>query len=96
MRPIYVDPCSVVATTPEFLRSLAQKYPLMKAQVETALSDNGESLDAAPLQSGMATNLGAFRAYAFAYLKAHPKVAQDQTILVRLMEEVEFGIPVQI
>ena len=96
VRPIYVDPCSVVATTPEFLRSLAQKYPLMKAQVETALSGNGESLDAAPLQSGMATNLGAFRAYAFAYLKAHPKVAQDQTILVRLMEEVEFGIPVQI
>lgn len=97
VRPVYVDPCSVKATTVDFLRELGRKYPLLQPQIDAALSgDKGEALDTPPLQSGMATNLGAYRAYAFAYLKAHPRVAQNQTILVRLMEEVEFGIPVQI
>jgi len=95
VRPIYVDPQSVITTDPDFLQTLTEKYPLIKPTADEATAC-GMSTSAPPLQSGMATNLGAFRAYAFAYLKAHPHVAQNQTILVRLMEEEEFGIPVQI
>ncbi len=96
VRPIYVDPQSVFNTDKAFLDGIAQKYPIMQKLVTDATADGGEALTQAPLQAGLATNLGAFRAYAFAYLHNHPRIAQDQTVLVRLMEEVEFGIPVQI
>lgn len=97
VRPIYIDPQSIIPTTPEWIRSICEKYPPLKDVAEAPAANPGDgTLSAPPLQSGMSTNLGAFRAYAFAYLQAHPRVAKNQTILVRLMEEVEFGIPVQV
>ena len=42
------------------------------------------------------TNVGTFRAYCVAYLKAHPQVHQDMTFLVRQLEPTEHGLPLQI
>lgn len=42
------------------------------------------------------TNLGTFRAYLLEYIKRHPKVNQDYTILVRQLAPTEKGIPIQI
>jgi miniconductance mechanosensitive channel len=42
------------------------------------------------------TNIGTFRAYCVAYLKAHPQVHQDMTFLVRQLEPTEHGLPLQI
>lgn len=42
------------------------------------------------------TNLGCFRAYLLNYLKNHPKITQDLTILVRQLEPNENGIPIQV
>lgn len=93
---IYVDPCSVTATTKELFASIAEKYPEMRPQIEKARAPGGMALTQDPLQSGMKTNLGLFRAYLFTYLEAHPQLAKDQTILVNLRDEEEFGIPIQI
>jgi miniconductance mechanosensitive channel len=42
------------------------------------------------------TNLGAFRAYIFGYLKNHPKINADMEILVRHMAPTDKGLPLEI
>jgi miniconductance mechanosensitive channel len=42
------------------------------------------------------TNLGTFRAYMLEYLKNHPKINQEMTLLVRHLPPTENGIPIEI
>ena len=42
------------------------------------------------------TNLGVFRQYALSYLKAHPKVHQEMTMMVRHLPPTTQGIPIEI
>lgn len=42
------------------------------------------------------TNLGTFRAYLLSYLKNHPKINQELTILVRQQDPTANGIPIQV
>lgn len=93
---IYIDPLSVAPTSPELFASISKKYPLMQKQIENATAEGGLELTQSPLQSGMATNLGLYRAYMFGYLRAHPRIAQNEWLLVNLQPEVELGIPVRI
>ena len=93
---IYIDPCSVAMTTPDLFAAIAKKYPMMEKQITDATSSGGLDLTKAPQQSGMATNLGLYRAYMFTYLRAHPRIVQNEWLLVNLQPEVEFGIPVRV
>ena len=42
------------------------------------------------------TNIGTFRAYVYQYLRHHPKIHQDLTLLVRQRPPTEHGIPIEI
>jgi miniconductance mechanosensitive channel len=42
------------------------------------------------------TNIGTFRAYVVAYLRSHPMVNQEMTLLVRQLEPTPTGLPIQI
>jgi miniconductance mechanosensitive channel len=42
------------------------------------------------------TNIGTFRAYCVAYLRAHPRIRQDLTFLVRQLSPTEHGLPLEI
>jgi miniconductance mechanosensitive channel len=42
------------------------------------------------------TNVGTFRAYILAYLKNHPRIKQDLTLLVRQLAPTENGLPIEI
>ena len=42
------------------------------------------------------TNVGTFRAYLVAYLKAHPKIHQHMTFLIRQLQPTEKGLPLEI
>jgi miniconductance mechanosensitive channel len=42
------------------------------------------------------TNLGTFRAYVLAYLRAHPRIHDEMTLLVRQLEPGPEGIPLQV
>ncbi len=42
------------------------------------------------------TNLGLFRRYAEAYLAEHPKIANNETLMVRQMQATEMGVPLEI
>jgi miniconductance mechanosensitive channel len=42
------------------------------------------------------TNLGIFRNYALNYLKEHPKVAQNETVMVRQLQSGPNGLPLEV
>jgi len=42
------------------------------------------------------TNVGTFRAYVYNYLRGHPQIRQDMTLLVRQREPTPDGLPIQI
>ena len=42
------------------------------------------------------TNVGTFRAYAYNYLKNHPKIRNDMTLLVRQLDPGPEGLPIQV
>ncbi len=42
------------------------------------------------------TNIGTFRAYCVAYLRAHPRIHQEMTFLVRQLQPSEHGLPLEI
>ncbi len=42
------------------------------------------------------TNIGTFRAYVLAYLKHHPSINQDLTIMARQLAPTEHGLPIEI
>ena len=49
-----------------------------------------------PVNARRLTNIGCFRAYVQAYLKAHPGVHQDMTLMVRQMPPEPTGVPLEI
>ena len=42
------------------------------------------------------TNVGTFRAYAEHYLRQHPLVRQDMTLLVRQLQPGQHGLPIEV
>ncbi|KUM34119.1 mechanosensitive ion channel family protein [Pseudomonas sp. EpS/L25] len=49
-----------------------------------------------PVNTRRVTNLGTFRAYVERYLRAHPGVRQDMTLLVRQMPLSAEGLPIEV
>ncbi len=62
---------------------------------EELRSELGECA-AEPANQRRLTNIGTFRAYVNAYLRAHPGINQDMTLMVRTMEPGPEGIPMEI
>jgi miniconductance mechanosensitive channel len=63
------------------------------------LETHNASLEAAgkdPVNNRRATNLGTFRAYVTAYLRAHPGVRQDMTLMVRQLAPGPTGLPLEV
>lgn len=49
-----------------------------------------------PVNTRRITNIGTFRAYVIAYLRAHPSITDEMTMLVRQLEPTPLGLPLQI
>lgn len=100
-RSIFLDAHSVKFVNPEFREEL-KKYHLIRDFVERRQSEietwNAEhEVDTSILINGRRmTNLGVFRHYIEAYLKHHPKVNQEMTIMVRQLATNSRGIPMEI
>ena len=70
---------------------------IARKKKELAEYNQTNQIDESVLVNGRRmTNLGTFRAYLVAYLRAHPKVHQDMTFLVRQMPPSETGLPLEI
>jgi miniconductance mechanosensitive channel len=101
-RSINVKISTVKFCSPELLEGL-HKVRLLKDHFSLKEKDLQEynarveiGAQESPVNGRRLTNIGVFRAYILAYLKAHPDVKQDMTLLVRQLDPTENGIPIEI
>src|SRR5690606_5859057 len=77
-----------IALIDDYLDKQREELAAHNAKLEAAGKD--------PVNNRRATNLGTFRAYVNAYLRSHPGVNHDMTLLVRQQDPTPHGIPLQI
>ncbi|MCA8944551.1 MAG: mechanosensitive ion channel [Planctomycetes bacterium] len=65
-------------------------------QRELAEANADLDLDAPHADRRSLTNIGTFRVYCVEYLRAHPGVNQDMTLLVRQLQSTESGVPLEL
>ena len=99
-RSIFIDISSI-----RFLDSVKinelREIELLKEYLNAKLEDIGEAKGVKDGQSTLnqrnLTNVGTFRAYCLAYLRASPSIHQDgMTLLVRQLAPTEKGVPIEI
>ncbi len=100
-RPLHIDLRTVQFADEELLARFERirlLRPYLKAKLEEIQKYNADvGDDLQELINGRRlTNLGTFRAYALAYLRNHPKVRQDLTLIVRQLAPGEHGLPLEI
>jgi len=99
-RPLYIDMNSIRFCDQEMLRrfeaiELLKNY-LREKRDEVDATNQGKAVDGAPANLRRLTNVGTFRAYVVAYLRAHPKIHKDMTFLVRQLPPTDAGLPIEI
>lgn len=104
-RSILIDNATVRFLTDTEIHELAQ-IALLKPYLESKTQEIGEyNSDFARKAPDMAeevvnlrklTNIGTFRAYVNAYLRAHPRLRKDMTLMARMMESTTNGTPLEI
>ncbi len=100
-RSIYVDLNTIKRCTPEMLERFKRvkyiaDYVEEKSQ-ELARWNQERGIDMSDVANARhLTNVGTFRAYIQSYLENHPEINGDMTLLVRHLEAMAEGLPIQI
>ena len=101
MRSLYIDMNSVRFCSPAMLDrfrkiTFIEGYIGQKtAEIDHWNREHGFDMEIA-VNGRRMTNLGTFRAYVYQYLRHHPKIHQELTLLVRQRPPTEHGIPIEI
>lgn len=100
-RSIYVNQHTVKFCSEEMIdrfKNIHILKPYIEERLEAIKLYNQEKqVDTTQVSNGRRmTNLGTFRAYLLEYLKNHPKINPELTLLVRQLAPTEHGIPIQI
>ena len=100
-RSVYVDVSSVRFLEPADLESLG-RWSLLgdyveqkQAELDTWNAQEGRDL-AINADIRRLTNVGTLRAYIERYLKAHPMIHDNMTLLVRQLQPTDRGLPIEI
>ena len=91
-RPLLVDVNSVKPCTPEML----ERFEALEATLPPALPREGPLPEPPGEPEPGATNLGMFRRYVEAYLQGSDKISQNQTLMVRHLDSIGDGIPLEV
>jgi len=100
-RAIFVDVSSIRFQTQDEVDHFT-RFALLKDYIENKeqeLADYNEGLATevdAEVNKRRLTNAGTFRAYAYNYLKSHPKIHQGMTLIVRQLGPGPEGLPLEI
>lgn len=100
-RSLNIDVGSIKFCTTEMIEKFS-KIQILKKYIQSKLEElnthNREhGIDESVLVNGRRiTNIGTFRAYLVAYLRAHPQIRQDMTFLVRQLQPTEKGLPLEV
>ena len=99
-RAVNIDIDSIAFLTNEQLQRLGKinllKEYLARKQTEIAEFNANVQDGDMPVNSRNLTNVGTFRAYLLEYMRKHPKVHQDMTLLVRQLAPTTAGLPIEI
>lgn len=100
-RPLHIDMRTIKFADEELLeryKRIRLLRPYLEAKLEEIQKYNeGVGEDLSELINGRRlTNIGTYRAYCLAYLRNHPKVQQDMTLLVRQLASGPHGLPLEI
>ncbi|HHU18363.1 MAG TPA: mechanosensitive ion channel family protein [Clostridiales bacterium] len=100
-RAIYIDTTSIKICDEEMLERYSkiqyiEKY-IEDKKKEIMEYNNINDIDTSSIVNGRhLTNIGTFRAYVVNYLKNHPELHKDRTLMVRQLNPTEKGIPIEI
>ncbi len=98
-RSLHIDLASVRFLQPDELVAM-DKLKLLKAYLarkrEELAAWNATQSDGVPENGRRLTNIGTFRAYAQAYIEAHPEVRPDMMRMVRALDPGPQGLPVEV
>lgn len=100
-RSIYINTQSIHFVSPE-ARERYKKYELIsdyisERQIEIEKFNESKDIDTSILINGRRmTNIGVFRHYLESYLRKHPRINQNMTLLVRQLAIGDSGVPVEI
>lgn len=100
-RPLHIDMHTVKLCTPAMIERFARIEYIEEymATKEKEIQEWNESHQVDPddvINSRRLTNIGTFRAYILAYLRNHPVINQEMTLLVRQLPPGEHGLPIEI
>jgi miniconductance mechanosensitive channel len=100
-RNLYIDAQSVRFLSPDDIAQLS-KAQLLTQYIQDKIADierdnHEQNVDpSSPVNGRALTNIGTLRAYLTAYLRKHPRIRQDLTLMVRQLEPTKDGIPLQL
>ncbi|GJL83049.1 MAG: hypothetical protein DHS20C01_26830 [marine bacterium B5-7] len=99
-RAIYIDVSTIRAQTEQeiahFKRFALLKDYIKNKQQELADYNAGLPMEVdAEVNQRRLTNVGTFRAYAYNYLKNHPKIDKNMTLIVRQLSPGPEGLPLE-
>lgn len=99
-RSLHIDQSTIRYLTEDELQHLAKMKPL-KSYIERKSRELAEwNAQLGPAEAGLnrrrLTNIGTFRAYVESYLKAHPNLRLDLTMIVRQLEPGPEGLPIEV
>lgn len=101
MRAILLDQTAIRFLTPDEREGL-KRFALLdvylagKARELEAWNESLVRSGRDPVNTRRLTNVGTFRAYVLAYLKVHPGIAKEKTLLVRQRDPTAEGLPLEI
>ena len=98
-RDLSIDQSTIGFLTPAEVERF-KRFELLKdymSEKEADLTEANRPVeDADPVNARRLTNVGMLRAYIFRYLRNHPLINQEMTLLVRQREPTADGLPIQI
>jgi miniconductance mechanosensitive channel len=100
-RALYIDIHSISLCDKEMLDTFAKirhiSHYIKEKVAELQQYHKNNAIDESDLLNRRTmTNIGTFRAYLVAYLRHHPKINQNMTLMVRQLPPTEFGLPLEI
>ena len=100
-RTLLIDQNSVAFLSPEQVErvrrfSLLRDYLARKDEELLRWNESKVGRGDDAVNARRITNIGTFRAYVLAYLKAHEQIAKNMTLLVRQLDPGPTGLPLEI
>ena len=94
-RSLFIDMQTIKFCDEAMIRRF-QKINILKPYLESKISEIGEDPSDKSINERRLTNVGTFRAYVNEYLKRHPKIESEETLLIRQKDPTDLGLPIEI